>query len=432
MRARICSILGLFGTILSPTVPAAAETPNVVLIVADDLGYGDLGSYGARNVETPHLDRLAREGVRFTQAYSASPVCSPSRAALLTGRYPIRTGVTRVFTPRAAKGLPPRELTLAELLRRQGYRTGIVGKWHLGSRKPYLPLQQGFDEYFGMPYSNDMKPLRYLEGNEVVRGDIPSSALLTRRYTERAVEFIRSHAEERFFLYMPHSMPHYPIDAGADWKGTSRDGIYGDVIQELDWSVGELLRALRQAGIEDRTAIFFTSDNGSWRRASNGGLRGKKGSTWEGGMRVPLLIRYPDRVEGGRRVEEPVMGFDLFTTIVSLAGARLPRDRPIDGVDLLPLLADGGETSRFRQRPVLYYWREIPQAIRRGRWKLHRARRNLLGKSRPLMVELYDLESDPGESVDLAESHPEVAEELSRELDRMSEQLAGSRLRAGS
>ncbi len=392
--------------------------PNLVLIVADDLGWGDLGTQGARWIRTPNLDALATRGVRFTQAYSAAPVCSPSRAALLTGRYPIRTGITRVLKPHSLTGIGSQELTLAELLRQAGYATAIVGKWHLGDRHPYLPLQHGFDEFFGMPYSNDMKPLLFMEGNRVRKGDIPADPLLTRRYTERAVDFIRQHADRPFFLFLSHSMPHYPIDATASWKGSSRDGVYGDVVQELDWSVGEVVRALEETGLEGRTAVFFTSDNGSWRRRSNSGLRGKKGSTWEGGMRVPLLACFPGLFPAGRVMTDPVMGFDLFPTLLALAQREPPGDRPIDGIDLLPWLRQGSsEAPGVRERALFYYRDETVQAVRVGAWKLHVARHGWWDRTRPIAPELYDLESDPGESRDLAAEYPQRVRALEKRIE---------------
>ncbi len=410
----------LFAFVLLSGTALFAAPPNIVIILADDLGYGDLGSYGARWIRTPQLDRMARQGVRFTNFYAPAPVCSPSRAALLTGRYPIRTGITRVLKPSSEFGLPAEEVTLAELLRQHGYRTGIIGKWHLGDRAPFLPLQHGFDEFFGMPYSNDMKPLRFLEGNRILQRETPADPLLTRRYTERAVDFIRRHAGVPFFLYLPHSMPHYPIDATAAWKGTSRDGIYGDVVQELDWSVGKVLDALRESGVERETAVFFTSDNGSWRQSSSHGLRGKKGSTWEGGMRVPLLVRFPGIFPEGRIADAPVMGFDLFTTVLELAGIDPPVDRIVDGLSLAPLLTDAmarPSDTDFSNRPLFFYRDESVLAVRLGKWKLHVARHSRWSGLRKIEPELFDLDTDPSESTDLAPEHPEIVQQLQRAIE---------------
>lgn len=404
--------------------PLDASVPNIVIILADDLGYADLGSYGAERIRTPRLDRMAAEGVRFTDFYAAAPVCSPSRAALLTGRYPIRSGVTRVLTPSSTGGLPAEELTLPELLREHGYATGIVGKWHLGHTRPFLPLQHGFDEFFGMPYSNDMKPLRLLEGNRLRRGDIPADATLTGRYTKQAVEFIRRHAAEPFFLYLAHSMPHYPVDAAARWRGSSRDGIYGDAVQELDWSVGRILDTLQQYGLDRRTAVFFTSDNGSWRGCSNCPFRGKKASTWEGGMRVPMVARYPGVFQAGTVIGRPAAGFDLFSTALDLAGVPSPRDRTIDGRSLLPWLQPPGDrppAAPLLERPLFYYRQASLQAVRLGKWKLHVARDGWWEWIRGMEPELYDLAQDPGETTNLANDNPKIVGRLLDVIRRHSD-----------
>ncbi len=259
--------------------------PNVVVIFADDLGYGDVGCQGSK-IRTPAIDGLAREGMRFTHGITANPVCSPSRAGLLTGRYPTRCGVPNVFFPRDEKGMNLDEQTLAELLKGRGYRTACVGKWHLGHHKPWLPTSRGFDRYFGIPYSNDMKPAWLMRDTEVIE-ETAEQTTLTRRYTEEAVKFIGEAGRDPFFLYMPHTFPHIPLYASPEFRGKSRHGIYGDVVEELDWSVGQVLGALKKAGAERNTLVLFSSDNGPWYQGSSGGLRGRKGMTWEGGVRVP-------------------------------------------------------------------------------------------------------------------------------------------------
>src|SRR5688572_19511916 len=281
---------------------AQGERPvNVVLIYADDLGYGDLGCYGS-SIRTPHLDGMARDGVRFTNFYSANPVCSPSRASLLTGRYPTRVNVPRVFFPYDNEGLPANETTIAAMLKPKGYRTMCIGKWHLGHKPDYLPMKRGFDAYFGIPYSNDMKPPVLLRNEETVEAEA-TQPLLTKRYAEEAVKFINSAAKGPFFLYMPHTMPHIPLHASEKFRGKSPHGLYGDVIEELDWSVGEVLAALKKNGVDGNTLVLFSSDNGPWYQGSPGKLRGRKGFTLEGGVRVPLLARLPGRIPKGRVID---------------------------------------------------------------------------------------------------------------------------------
>ena len=318
--------LGLL-VLLGPAALGAAERPNVVLVFVDDLGYGDLGSYGHPTIRTPRLDRMAAEGIKLTSFYAAAPVCTPSRAALLTGRYPIRFGLSGNFGPDSEGGLPAEERTLAEALEARGYRTAAFGKWHLGSVPGFFPTEHGFDVFFGLPYSNDMvppwvrteRPLHLYRDTSPTEEQPVDQSTLTRRYTEEAVRFIRASGDGPFFVYLPHSMPHLPVSASVPFAGTSQAGRYGDVVEELDWSVGRLLDVLREEGLEERTLVIFTSDNGPWRNmpprmidtdpvepwdaGTTGSLRGAKGTTWEGGLRVPAILRWPgqDPPEPGHR-----------------------------------------------------------------------------------------------------------------------------------
>jgi arylsulfatase A len=407
---------------------AAQRTPrrktNVVLIFADDLGYGDLGCYGSR-LNTPNLDRMAAEGVRFTDFYSGNPVCSPSRAALLTGRYPTRAGVPRVFFPRDTTGLNLDEQTLADLLKAEGYRTMCVGKWHLGHHKAYLPTSRGFDHYFGIPYSNDMDPAVLLRDEETVE---PKATLetLTPRYTEEAVKFIRESADNPFFLYMPHTFPHIPLAASERFKGKTHFGIYGDVIAELDWSVGQVLDALKMSGADNDTLVIFTSDNGPWYLGSPGRLRGRKGTTSEGGMRVPFIARYPGRIPKAQVTSAHGSVLDMVPTLTRLCGAKLPR-KPIDGVDLWSAMT--GRTKVVEREAMLYFDGWNIQCARWKNWKLHVARYNTppyvqapaAGRVNLSLknAELYDLSGDPDESYDVAGANPSVVAEIRGRIDRM-------------
>ena len=404
-----------------------AANPNFIIIYADDLGWGDLGCYGGGGIATPHLDQLARQGVRFTNFYSPSPVCSPSRASLLTGRYPFRTGVDAVLKPSDGGGLPSDETTLAELFSRQGYATGAIGKWHLGSRGPYLPLHHGFDEFFGMPYSSNMLPLRFIRDNSVLRGDVPALPLLTRRFTRAAVDFIERHRESPFFLYVAYSAPHLPLAVTEPWRGNSGAGVYGDVVQELDWGVGQIVEALRRYGLERKTALFFSSDNGSWRPASNGGLRGGKLTVWEGGIRVPLVASFPGVFPAGQVSRLPAMVFDLFATCLRLAEIELPPDTVLDSRHLLGELtgrAEPGTQSRQPGEPLFFFSRlGWLSAVRRGPWKLHVARSHGSWKNHRIRPQLYDLDRDPHENRNLAQQQPSLVSQLLEEIQRFQSRL---------
>lgn len=413
------------GLLASARPAASAEAPpNVVLIYADDLGYGDLGCYGGP-IRTPHLDTLARDGARFTHFLSANPVCSPSRAALLTGRYPTRAGVPRVLFPRDEQGMPLSEFTLAQALKPRGYRTMCVGKWHLGHKPPYLPTNRGFDEYFGIPYSNDMRPTPLLHNQETVE-EPADQETLTLRYTEHAVRFIEGSQGAPFFLYMPHTFPHIPLHASKRFRGKSPQGIYGDVVEELDWSVGEVLSALKRTGAERNTLVLFSSDNGPWFQGSAGKLRGRKGMTWEGGVRVPLLARLPGQIPAGTLCHGLASTIDLMPTLVNLCGAA-PPPNPLDGVNIWPLLT--GSLQEVEREVFLYFDGLHLQCARLGRYKLHVARYNNVTYSpappggrlnlRLNRPELYDVVTDVDESYDIAAEHPAIVEDILARIERL-------------
>jgi arylsulfatase A len=414
------------------TLRAAPRPPNVVLIYADDLGYGDLGCYGSP-LRTPNLDRMAAEGSRFTNFYSASPVCSPSRAALLTGRYPTRVGVPRVFFPQDTDGLDRQETTLANLLLNRGYRTACVGKWHLGHQPGYLPADRGFQSYLGIPYSNDMNPRPLLRQQQDGRTETvepeANLATLTPRYTEEAVRFIEASKGSPFFLYFPHTYPHIPLDASPRYRGKSPFGLYGDVVEEMDWSVGEVLGAIAKQGVERETLVLFASDNGPWHQGSPGRLRGRKGSTLEGGVRVPLIARMPGRVAKGRVVNGVTSTMDILPTVAALTETPLP-NRLIDGVNILDLLE--GRKQEVEREALLMFDGWHLQCARWKQWKLHLSRWNTFAYSpvpsagrvnlRLDPPELYDVSRDVDESYDCAAENPKIVKEIE---DRILRLLAG-------
>jgi arylsulfatase A len=403
-----------------------ARQPNVVIVLTDDQGYADVGVFGAQGFTTPNLDRMAGEGLKLTNLYVAAPICSPSRAALLTGSYPVRVGITDVLEPASTFGLNPDEVTIAELLKSVGYATAAIGKWHLGDDVTFLPTRQGFDEYFGLPYSNDMTPLPLLDGEEVVEQS-PDQSQLTRRYTARAVDFIQRNRENPFFLYLAHTMPHVPLAASDDFVGKSEQGLYGDVIMEIDWSVGQILETLDALGLADDTLLVFTSDNGPWLRYGNHAgsaapLREGKWTTFEGGQRVPGIARWPARIHAQSVSSEIVTTMDLFPTLAAITGATLPLPA-IDGKNVLPLLEGAPGASSPTQTLYFYLYDEL-QAVRRGRWKLHlpHAYETVVvpgadgargeDEQRDLPLSLFDLDADPGETTDLSPANADVVSEL--------------------
>lgn len=413
---------------LSRTALAQREPINFVMIYCDDLGYGDVGCYGS-SIPTPHIDSLAKDGLRFTDFHSGNPVCSPSRAALLTGRYNTRVGVPRVFFPADNHGLPTSEITIARHARDNGYATGCFGKWHLGHMHPHLPTDHGFDEYFGIPYSNDMNPRWLMDGDRVIEEQTPLETL-TPRYTERAVKFIERSKDKPFFLYFPHTYPHIPLAASERFRGKSAQGLYGDVVEEIDWSVGEVLKALAQNGLAENTLVVFSSDNGPWYQGSPGFNRGRKGMTTEGGMRVPCVARMPGAIPAGRVSGEFASVLDLLPTFSAMAGLPAPAN-PLDGQDISALLRGASQTVE-RTQPFLYFDGWDAQCSRLGKWKLHFARRNdfiyspapATGvKTLPLKpAEIYNLDLDPDESYDIAPENPRVVEDLMRRTESL---LAG-------
>ena len=423
--------------------------PNIILLLADDQGWGDVGVYGAEGYATPHLDRLAAEGVRFTSFYAPEAACSPTRAAIMTGSYPVRVGIPHVLSPRSQRGLNPEEVTVAEVLRARGYATAAIGKWHLGDHPAFLPTSQGFDSYFGIPYSNDMSPapannpraganqwypaLPLLRDTTVVERE-PDQTTLTRRYTEDAVAFMTGHADQPFFLYVAYSFPHVPLWASERFAGSSAQGLYGDVIQEIDWSVGEIVATLERLGLTERTLVAFTSDNGPWlvfgnHAGSAGPFREGKATTFEGGHRVPAIFRWPGRIPADRVTDILATGMDFLPTFARLAEAPVPTDRVIDGHDLWPVLS--GERDSTAYDHFLFYRGGQLQAVRRGRWKLHvphtypsmaggePGRDGQLGRETRgnIALALFDLEADPGETMDLAADHPEIVAALLRHIE---------------
>jgi arylsulfatase A len=439
--------------VLADTSTPTAGTPNIIIIFTDDQGYGDVGCFGATGFETPNLDRMAREGRRFTNFHVAQPVCSASRTGLLTGCYPNRLGIHGALGPNARHGISDREMTLAELVKQRGYATGMAGKWHLGHRPQFLPTHHGFDEYYGLPYSNDMwpehpegkpnrfPPLPLIEGDRVINPRVThdDQRQLTTQYTERALSFIDRNKDRPFFFYLAHTMPHVPLHVSDKFQGRSKQGLYGDVMMEIDWSVGQVLDRLAKHGLVENTWVIFTTDNGPWlsygqHAGSAGALREGKGTCWEGGVRVPCLMRWPKKLAAGTVCDDFLMTIDLFPTIAGQIGAKLPEHK-IDGLDVWPLLA--GEPVVGEQRAknphdayLFYYEQNELQAVVSGdgRWKLqlphvYRAiadQRGVAAGGKPVRYEqlkiktpeLYDLKNDVSESQDVAAEHADIVQSL--------------------
>jgi arylsulfatase A len=439
-------ILFLAGTIIQGCTPdhkrANDDKPNLIIIFTDDMGYGDLGVYGHPTVKTPHLDEMAFEGQKWTQFYVAASVCTPSRAGLLTGRLPVRSGMNHVLFPNSERGLPPGEVTLARILRDHGYRTAMAGKWHLGHESPYLPTDHGFETYFGIPYSNDMDKLDELfrGKNDIITAEeenfmaynVPlmrndsiverpaDQRTITRQFTEEAVDRIRKFRDEPFFIYLAHSMPHVPLFRSEAFKNTSLAGIYGDVIEEIDWSVGRILETLHEEGIAENTLVLFTSDNGPWtvfktHGGSGGLLRGAKGTTYEGGMRVPAIFWWPGTIEPDV-VMELGSTLDIFETFCTIAGIKMPSGKEYDGCDISPVLFGTGKSPR---NTVEYYWGTRLIAFRYGSYKAHFAGRE--NWYDPVVMynppKLYDLNADPAENYDIAEENPGIIEEIMKRTE---------------
>ena len=425
----------------------AARPPNVVIVFTDDQGYADVGCFGAKGIRTPNLDRMASEGMRFTDFYVAQAVCSASRAALLTGCYPNRVGILGALFPKSKIGLNSNEITLPEILKQRGYATAMFGKWHLGDSPEFLPTRHGFDEYLGLPYSNDMwpghantnfhfPPLPLIEGQRVVATN-PDQSQLTGMYTERAIGFIERHRDTPFFLYVAHNMPHVPLHASERFRGRSPRGLYGDVIEEIDDSVGRILESLRRTGLAGNTLVVFTSDNGPWlvygdHGGRAGPLREGKGTSFDGGMREPCIAWWPGHIPAGTVCREVAGTIDLLPTVAKLTGAQVPTDRVIDGRDLSPLLF-GVRGARSPHEAFFYYWDRELQGVRSGPWKLHfphsypqpvqPGHDGLPGKAatRTIGPALYHLTTDPGESKDVAADHPDVL----RRLEALAETCRG-------
>jgi arylsulfatase A-like enzyme len=428
------------------------ERPNFVIIFTDDQGYQDVGCFGSPNIKTPHLDRMAREGMRFTDFYVGQPVCTASRAALLTGCFPNRVGLLGALGPRSKIGISDKESTIAQLLKTRGYTTAIFGKWHLGDSPQFLPTRHGFDEYFGLPYSNDMwpnhpvnprnyPPLPLIRGEQVV-GLMPDQTQLTTWYTEHAVRFIERNKDRPFFLYVAHNMPHVPLHVSDKFKGKSKRGLYGDVIMEIDWSVGQILETLQKNRIDEKTLVVFTSDNGPWLLYGNHAgsalpLREGKATTFDGGLREPCIMRWPGQIPAGRACHELAATMDLLPTFARLAGADLPRDRIIDGRVIWPLMS-GQSGAKTPHEAYFYYWGKHLQAVRSGKWKLHLAHNydhpdppghdGKPGKyvKREIGPALFDLAADIGETNDLAVQHPEVVARLKVLAEKCREDLGDS------
>ncbi len=436
-------IIGVIATILSCNLSVFAQEkqskPNIIIIFTDDQGYQDVGVFGAPLIKTPNLDKMAFDGIKFTDFYAASSICSPSRAALLTGSYPPRVGVPTVFWPNLPGGLNNQELTIADMLKTKNYATSCIGKWHLGDEEEYLPTSQGFDEYYGIPFSNDMsvnpnskvatnivfregmtidslrekkwrgKRVPLMKQDEVIEYPVDQTTL-TKRYTEQAVDFIKKNKENPFFLYLAHSMPHAPLHASLNFRGKSKGGIYGDAIEEIDWSVGQILQTLESLGLDKNTLVVFTSDNGPWKTNTGQGgsalpLRGYKFETLEGGMRVPMIAQWKGKIKSGVITDKIASTIDLLPTIAYLTDAEIS-DKPMDGKNIWPLLSGNEKAKSPYDKEGFYYYKETTlQAVRRGNWKL---------RITEDCVALYNLKEDISESNNVAAANPKIVKKLQK------------------
>ncbi|MDB4358625.1 sulfatase [Verrucomicrobiales bacterium] len=428
MTLRLLFSILLFGLVLDVAPAHSEETPNFIVIFCDDLGYGDIGPFGSGFHRTPNLDRMAKDGMKFTHFYSTCGVCSPSRASLLTGAYPKRIGMHQneegkwVLFPGNKQGLNPSEITIAELLKEKGYATACVGKWHLGDQLPFLPTKQGFDSYFGIPFSNDMgmtdrpkpykyPPLPFLQDDKVIEEE-PDQHFLTKRYTEKAIEFIRENKDDPFFLYLPHTMPHWPQYASPQFAGRSANGAWGDTVEEIDWSTGQILDLLDELNLSENTMVVFTSDNGGAANhgAINKPLSGAKGSTMEGGQRVCMLTQWKGRIPAGSECAEISSTLDILPTFAALAGTEPPQDRVLDGKDITPLLTQK-EGAKSEYEAFYYYKLGSLEAVRSGQWKLHLPASKLRGIDRS-KYRLYNVVSDPGESENVVSENESIVNQL--------------------
>ena len=452
LAAAALTLPGCGGRLQQASGGKSTDKPNIVIIFCDDVGYADIGVFGAKGYETPNLDRMAAEGVKFTDFYAAASSCTPSRAALMTGCYPQRVGLPNVLGPDARIGISDQEQTIAETLKPLGYATACYGKWHLGHHPKFLPTRHGFDEYCGLPYSNDMWPghptdksfpdLPLIEGERVIEYN-PDQTQLTTWYTERSVRFIEKNKDRPFFLYLPHSMAHVPLFVSDKFKGKSERGLYGDVMMEIDWSVGQILSTLKRLGIDEKTLVIFCSDNGPWlsygdHAGSAKPLREGKGTSFDGGHREPTVMRMPGRIPEGIVCNEPASTMDILPTIAKLTGAKLPAHH-IDGKDIWPLIS-GVPGTKSPHEAFFYYNGYALDAIRSGKWKLHlpHSYRTLAGRQggsggQPAKYEqaeigpaLFDLENDIGEQHDVSARHPAVFEHLMALADQMRQDLGDS------
>jgi arylsulfatase A len=443
-------IAALCSMALMQSVAAANRPPNFVVMFMDDMGYGDLGCYGAKGYETPNIDRIAHEGMRFTDFYVGQPVCSASRAALLTGCFPNRVGIVGALPPLSKIGISKHEVLLPQILKERGYSTAMLGKWHVGDSPEFLPTKHGFDEYFGLPYSNDMLPqpsrpkwpgLPLIEGDKVIQRN-PDQSQLTTWYTERAVSFIDRHKDSPFFLYVAHSMPHVPLHVSSKYKGKTSRGLYGDVMEEIDWSAGQIMDAIKRDGLDDNTVVIVTSDNGPWllygnHAGSAGPLREGKFTTFDGGVRECCIMRWPGKIPAARVCTEMAWSMDLLPTLAKLAGTSAPTDRIIDGKDIWPLMS-GQEGAKAPHDAYFYYNNYELQAIRSGPWKLHMPHKyvhpdpaghdGLAGKYVSLTIgsSLFNLTDDIGELHDVAAEHPDVVQRLTALAENCRKDLGDS------